>query len=289
MTCFSPVALKKPRSMREGVVTDALPMNVPCGRCDGCLFERSRQWGVRCMHEKSMHDSSLFLTLSYNDDNLVWGDKYPTLFKPHLQKFFKRLRSRLGYKIRHYSCGEYGSKFKRPHYHSICFGLKIPDLTFYRMSDTGNKIYVSPFLNEVWSHGDVFIGDVTFQSCAYVARYTLKKSFGPAAQVYKELGIIPEFSTCSLKPGIGASWLDKYFFDVFPHDNIVMDSGIKTKPPRYYLKLLEKRLPTLYSDIVDARRILLQNEVSFEENSPRRLKARQAVFRAKTKNIRRSD
>lgn len=283
MTCYAPIQLKKPRVLRDGSCHDAIPMPVPCGRCDGCLLERSRQWAVRCMHERLMHDDAYFLTLTYRDDDLVWGDKYPTLFKPHLQNFFKRLRNHC--KVRHFSCGEYGSDNKRPHYHSIVFGLPLSDLTLYRVSDTGSKIYLSPFLTRLWSHGDVFIGDVTFQSCAYVARYTLKKSFGPAADVYKELGIFPEFSTCSLKPGIGASWLDKYFTDVFPRDEFYFEA-IKMKPPRYYLKLLQKSNSSLYDSIMAARKALAM--ANFDESSTDRLKVKGIIKHSQISRLRRS-
>lgn len=285
MTCYSPIQLKKPRTLKEGTLADVLPIPVPCGRCDGCLLERSRQWAVRCMHEQMMHESSYFLTLTYNDENLVWGANHPTLYKPHLQKFFKRLRKRLKYPLRFFACGEYGTEGRRPHYHAIVFGLQIDDLIFYRTSEAGHKVYLSKFLTDVWSYGDVYIGDVTFQSCAYVARYTLKKQFGPDARIYKELGLQPEFSTCSLKPGIGGTWLNKYFFDVFPLD-VCVSNGIKMKPPRYYLKLLQKSNPTLYLSIMNARKTLALDNM--EESSTSRLKIKAIIKKHAISRLRRS-
>ena len=69
------------------------------------------------------------------------------------------------------------------------------------------------------------IGDVSFQSAAYIARYCVQKVTGQLAEshyrVITEDGEIidrePEFNHMSLKPGIGAEWLKRYKSDVFPH------------------------------------------------------------------------
>ena len=42
----------------------------------------------------------------------------------------------------------------------------------------------------------------------------------------------------SLKPGIGASWMEKYADEVYPRDYVVVN-GKKAKPPRYYDKMLD--------------------------------------------------
>lgn len=282
MTCYRPIQLKRPRTLRDGSVMDAVPMPVPCGRCDGCLLERSRQWAVRCMCEHYYHDSSYFVTLTYNDESLVWGHQVPTLYKPHLQKFLKRLRKALNYRIRYFACGEYGSTTARPHYHLIIFGLTLDDLAFYRVSPSGHNIYLSPFLQSVWGLGDVFIGDVSFESCAYIARYTLKKHYGADRSYYDELGILPEFSTQSLKPGIGANFFHQYFSDMFPRDSFNFE-GIDLKPPRYFLKLLQATNPEMYDSIMAARKLLADDQ--FSENSTERLSVRGRVKAAAIKRL----
>lgn len=47
-------------------------LKLPCGKCIGCLLERSRQWAVRCIHEASLHNQNCFLTLTYDDYHLLW-------------------------------------------------------------------------------------------------------------------------------------------------------------------------------------------------------------------------
>ena len=84
---------------------------------------------------------------------------------------------------------------------------------------SGATLYRSDTLESLWTYGFSSIGDVTFESAAYVARYVMKKVTGDAAEshytvVDPETGEItvrtPEFNKMSLRPGIGAGWFDKY-------------------------------------------------------------------------------
>lgn len=221
-------------------------LSLPCGQCIGCRLERSRQWAMRCLHEASLYDSNCFLTLTYRDDTLPENS---TLVYRHFQLFMKRVRKRLGKsKLRFFMCGEYGDETKRPHYHALFFNADFTDKVYYSKTGSGSKIYTSELLNELWGFGDCWIGDVTFESAAYVARYCVKKVTGRgAAGAYESLDIStgeiikrePEFAHMSLKPGIGRPWLDKFQSDVYPHDYVVV-RGVKMKPPKYYDTVYEK-------------------------------------------------
>ena len=48
---------------------------IPCGRCIGCRLAYSRMWADRCMAEATLHDSSYFVTLTYNDWHLPYGEQ----------------------------------------------------------------------------------------------------------------------------------------------------------------------------------------------------------------------
>ena len=50
------------------MVPDAL--SVGCGKCIGCLMERSRSWALRCFLESELHDENCFITLTLNNDNI---------------------------------------------------------------------------------------------------------------------------------------------------------------------------------------------------------------------------
>lgn len=221
---------------------------LPCGKCNGCKLERSRQWAVRCQHEASQYRENCFLTLTYDNDHLPSDGK---LVKKHVQDFLKRLRWHLdeyaGKKIRYYLVGEYGSKNKRPHYHAILFGYSPDDLFDFGFSN-GLPIFRSHFLERTWTHGMVFVGSVTFESCAYVARYILKKV--ETDPEYKE------FSLMSRRPGIGKQFYLRYQNDLYNYDKcVVYRKGklVECRPPRYYDKLFEKDQPIQFLAIKDKR------------------------------------
>ena len=98
---------------------------LPCGNCEHCRWKQSRVWAFRLEQELlSWNGKALFVTLTYNDENLP---ERAELNPSHLQGFFKRLRYYLSEKfnisIKYYACGEYGDRFGRPHYHAIIFGI----------------------------------------------------------------------------------------------------------------------------------------------------------------------
>lgn len=219
-----------------------LPVVVPCGGCVGCRLERSRQWAVRCMHEASLSEENAFLTLTYDDDHLPLDG---SLVKRDFQLFMKRLRKAYaGKRIRFFHCGEYGDRYGRPHYHAILFGFDFADKRPWSVRD-GYTVWRSEELESLWVGGQSELGSVTFESCAYVARYLVKKlqvwSKGVNVEgVYQEVdleGVITEraaeYVTMSRKPGIGKPWLDKYMCEVYPADSVVM-RGRLMKPPRFY-------------------------------------------------------
>lgn len=230
-------------------------LELPCGRCIGCRLDRSRQWAVRCMHEAQMHEKNAFITLTYNDDNLPVDG---SLHVDHFQKFMKRLRkAHPDLRIRFFHCGEYGEQFQRPHYHAIIFGYDFPDKKCFKWitnSKVGDiKYHVSQELERLWPFGYNIIGDVTFESCAYVARYILKKITGDQAEEHYD-GRVPEYVTMSRRPGIGYDFYVQYLTDMFPCDIVVDSRGHKVKAPHFYLRKLAEDFPALYDIIKDKRK-----------------------------------
>jgi len=201
------------------------------------------------MHEKQMHDASSFLTLTYDDDHLP---KDGGLRKRDLQLFMKRLRKWHGQSgLRFYGCGEYGSDSWRAHYHVLLFNLDFEDKVFYKNSGSGEPLFKSASLQKIWTDGESYIGAVTPQSCAYVARYVLKK-------VGKEItphGCEPEFAVRSMRPGIGATWFAKYHEGAYAWDSVVFGDA-ETRIPRYYDLKFEKLNPERLQ-VLKRRRVLL--------------------------------
>ena len=257
-------------------------MKVPCGQCSGCRLERSRQWAVRIMHEAQMHDSSLFLTLTYDDDHVPSDG---SLRKKDLQKFWKRLRKKVPGKIRYYAVGEYGDNTQRPHYHACVFNVDFEDKAPISVGAT--NLYNSSVLDSIWKQGFTTIGELTFDSAAYVARYCMKKVTGKKAhEHYQRIDpdtgevywIEPEFQVYSNKPGLGRSWYDKYYREVFPNDEVVIN-GKQVRPPRTYKTWLEQTDSETALKVQRARS--KKKWANRKNNTTARLEAREQITEAR--------
>lgn len=264
----------------KAVVTDERYRLIPCGKCTECRLAYSREWANRCVLESLQHSSNWFITLTYNPVEiptlrLDTGEIYRggiqevqdgkvlvanTLFHDDVQKFLKRLRRTLEYnnepEIRYYMCGEYGSTTQRPHYHIIIFNLSIPDIEFYKLNQLHQPYFTSQWLEKLWGHGFITLGEVNWDTCAYVARYIMKKVKGPnAKEYYKSIGKTPEYTKMSLKPGIGANYYKLNKEQIYELDKIILP-GKKTKiiqPPKYYDKLYDIDNPEKMQSIKQAR------------------------------------
>lgn len=230
----------------------AEPCTIPCGKCIGCRLAHSRQWAVRCVHEASLHDRNCFLTLTFDDAHLPASRSVNVR---DVQLFLKRLRKALSYqniKIRFFACGEYGDKNERPHYHLIIFGYDFVDDRVLLRNTPYGPLYISDFLFGLWPYGFHTIGNVSFHSCAYVARYVTKKVYGKNAPAHYQ-GRTPEFITMSRRPGIAHDWIVKYYADVYNYDKVVLPDGMIVRPPAYYDDYLHLTDSERY-DILKARR-----------------------------------
>lgn len=288
-------------------------MKLPCGQCTGCRVQRSREWANRCMMELQYHDSAYFVTLTYDDMNAPrsWyadpdtGEAMQslTLCPRDFTLFMKRLRKAFpDDEIRFFMSGEYGSKTFRPHYHVILYGLHLDDLRFYKFNELRQPLYNSEKLSKIWSdpkthepYGFVVVGEVTWETCAYTARYVLKKLNGEAAKFYTDFNIEPQFNRMSRKPGIAAKFFEDHP-DMYKYDFINLPTakgGIKFRPPRYFDKLydvdhheeLEELKATRQKMAVEAQKIKLSKTTL----SPDELLAvEERSFESKLKSLRRS-
>ena len=212
MNCFEPVLVpawdrsaQAKESSKEGNWTGAVKsaketMLVPCGSCPACYNRRSMDWQFRIREEKKNYQNSDFLTLTYSDDNLVYGKHAPTLVKSDLQTFNKNLKDRIRrFNMKHegnrgdlkdfhpdmvskylyyginpvsslleplvkmYCVGEYGGQTQRPHYHGIYLGIPPK---------------IRKDLPEIWDKGHIKIGTVTDASIAYCTSYIINRQTG---------------------------------------------------------------------------------------------------------------
>lgn len=273
---------------------------IPCGKCIGCRMDYSRHWADRMMLELDSAGCGLFVTLTYDCRHVVdfTGEKIVecsftgdtkdcplsefcagkcrrdgSLYKKHVQTFMKdlreELRSKYGRFIRFFCTGEYGSfeNSHRPHYHLILFGLGLDDLQDkvpVGFNELRQKVYTDPLISRHWPHGFVSVGDVSWRSCAYVARYITKKALDPSSDAVLEmLQKNPLFSVMSRRPGIGLPYLEKHpdaldKFYLYVSEN---DGARKVAVPKYFVKTLELTDPERYAKICGERALFAQDSM----------------------------
>ena len=237
---------------------DSLVM-IPCGECTACIEQRTRSWAVRCCLEAAQYENNCFITLTYNPANLP---KQGVNIKD-VQRFIKNLRNEFGAGIRYFGAAEYGS-LGRAHYHIILFNFFPPDARAIKQCEFGGMYYESKKLLSLWrtakklkdghyhSLGFVSVGELSFNSCAYVARYCQKK-------IGKELGVVgvnKEFSFMSRRPGIGEQYFKDHFDSLIATDTIYGQFGgrFTASSFRYFDKLIDRVNPDLLLDL-KAKRI----------------------------------
>ena len=273
-----------------------------CGQCIECRLAYSREWAIRITHEQMMHEESCMLNLTYDDDHLP---QHGQLWKDDLQRFFKRMR-KAGMKFKYVASGEYGEKTRRPHFHIALFGMDFnSDRVLFGRSANGDRTFISPSVAKHWADANGFpignhlIGELNFESAAYIARYILKKIKAsdklmplPLYQD-KETGelIFPNPEFMIMSKGISKGWFRDYFMsDVFPTGSIITSQGSRAPVPRYYKNLLKELGHDLSLDMQfrQSARADLDAEMKMYENQPVRKIARRLVSESRANQSKRS-
>ncbi|WNK13911.1 MAG: replication initiator protein [Microvirus sp.] len=242
--CMTPYSVK---NKLNGTYAD-----VPCGRCPACVSRRTSAWSFRLMQESKRHEHSSFITLTYDTNHiLLSSNSFPSLFKRHIQLFFKKLRKRLSrydfLPCKYYTVGEYGGRTKRPHYHAIIFGV---DSKLIMSAQSYNLLQHTQFdgkhqINLLdWQHGLCTVGTVSEASVGYCLKYISKGSWRP---MHANDDRQPPFALMS--KGLGENYLtgkmlawhlSPTVIDARMYCNI--EGGKKISMPRYYKD-------KIYSDI----------------------------------------
>lgn len=238
------------------------------------------------MHEASLHDRNAFITLTYRDETLPEDG---SLRYRDFQLFMRRLR-KVSPGVRFFMCGEYGDERARPHFHACLFNCEFADRVPWKRGQS--PLFRSDTLDGLWPYGFASVGDVTFESAAYVARYVMKKVTGRARnRLDADTGEIsdyygdrvPEFCHMSLKPGIGADWLRLFWPEVLQSGKVVMN-GVECNAPKFYIRRL-RNMEAFAS--VEYERYLL-SQATAGDRSEARLVVREQVASARLSTLKRS-
>lgn len=293
MACYHPLRAYR---LEDGSVTFRDDMRgggdtleLPCGKCVGCLLERRRQWSIRIVHEASLWPFNCAVTLTYDDEHLP---PCASLDYVDFQKFMRSLRDWGRHRklppIRFFCCAEYGSHGARPHYHAVLFNFFFAD-----REPSGKNLYRSRTLEELWRLGFSSVGDVTPQTAAYVAGYVTKKAEGSVLSrvhtvVDRCTGELverrAEFCRMSNRPGIGAGWLERFGSDVYPHGKVVFN-GREVKPPKFYDRRFAEADPDSWAELQAMR---YRDGIAFSgDNTRDRLATREAIALARVASLKR--
>lgn len=279
---------------REYFMQHHRELALPCGKCIGCRIQRSRSWAARCWHEAQFYEHNCFLTLTYAPEHLPRGKHGKCILRiSDYQSFMKRFRIYLDRhhyhtKIRFFHCGEFGSKRGRSHYHSLIFGFDFPDKEFYKFNKLGQPLYRSPTLDKLWGKGICIIGELTYQSAGYVARYCMKKEYGNKSDRGPGRS---EYITMSNRPGIGYRWFNKFKHQLLGVGFVLVPGKdkkwIKTEIPRYYLRKLKNDLNFMeeYDSFVYRKQCRAASR--YEEYTEERLQVKEAVLLSRLGQLKR--
>lgn len=204
-----------------------------CRKCLACRLNIAREKSIRVYHESKTWEKSIFLTLTYNDENLI----SPKLQYLDFQLFMKRLREEVtrGIKdkelkkqlqISYMVTGEYGDKNKRPHWHALIFNYEPIDKKLLRTTPLGHQVYESRTLSNLWNKGLIEFGNITIESANYVARYAAKKLTHGNDQDHD---YHPIHKTSS-KNAIGKKWIEQHYKHTFQNGFVIID-GSPTRIP----------------------------------------------------------
>lgn len=235
---YDPHTKKRTMKLHAGEPTHWLP----CGKCLGCREVTQQQLAIRVHHEARYYTDKHFLTLTYDEEKCPPGIQHRDM-----QLLWKRVRKHFAIKtkvpgkrpnrqktiitprdLKHLTCGEYGDRTQRPHYHAAVLGLPLNDL---RKWDSEN--HTSETLTNLWGNGIVTVSELTFDRIKYVAGYVLKKA-GYRKQIYiTEDGEELEPPYRHMSQGLGERWVTDYGNDL--RLGYLQHDGAKYAIPRYYM------------------------------------------------------
>lgn len=286
----------------------SVPSLFACNGCQGCRARVTAEWTARMAMESRYHDDAWFITWTYANEHLP--PDY-SVSKPEVQLLLKRVRREFNCgdgsdgrpHLRSFTVAEYGDSeegTKRPHYHSILWGLPLADLTDERRSQSGFPIWKSPRLESCWGKGFVDVARADRASMSYCAGYVHKKRGGKLAEeAYRRvhpvtgevLQVAPEFALMSRRPGIGFRWAEEFKDSDLKHDDVRVE-GRRMAMPGYLRRKEFEWLPqdgalseAFMAKLLRSADAKAQARKRAHEMTPERLAVREESHYLRTKHL----
>lgn len=256
MDCLHPISIPNPDYGNDASIESGPTISCPCGKCEACIISNANEWRTRLQIEMDNSENAYFITLTYDDTKIPvtigtdsFGERFvvPSVSKRDIQLFFKRLRKNdPERKIRYFLVSEYGPTTLRPHYHGIVYNLPC-----FSKDSTKQIVYVTKYIQKVWSNGNVKVDLVTYGRISYVTKYMSCVTDLP--EHYP-----PPFRLMSRRPGIGSSYLEKHQLVNWHRQNLANyypQGSFKSRLPRYLKdKIFDDEMKSEIADIMRYQR-----------------------------------
>lgn len=223
---------------------------VPCGRCYYCRMQKRSAWVFRMMQELKFNPNCVFVTFTYNEDNIqalrkrfdrykfkkwykILGADFEsaTLSKEDCTELIQacqyNIKQLCGKKalVRYYITAEYGDTTNRPHFHGVFWFPK--------------KIDYEEFFHKVWIYGNIDLQEVTPANINYIAKHQMKDCKG---NLYQQK-FAPIFSRMTrYNGGLGKDFLEnevvKDYYKQNRFNSYVILNNYKIPLPSFYRKKL---------------------------------------------------
>lgn len=253
-------------------------IEVNCGKCLNCIENNKKEKSLRLVHEMNNFKYKYFITLTMDEIQATRSKsgltevrkKDLTAYIKHLQYWAKRYsRSEKYEKIKYISCGEYGAKTQRAHYHIVllCNTLLLGEI------------------KRAWKKGHIKVEAIKdARAIYYTAGYTDKKIEKYYKDKYKDDKDDREIAFIKSSRGNGKDYIEKkikekaitaknYYIESFNGKNKLpiyykqkYKEAIMGVKPRYK-KYTEEELELLKeNNIIPDRKTYMINQEDYDNN-----------------------
>lgn len=225
-----------------------------CRRCNQCVAARRSDWVSRAMAEKTLHQYTLAITLTYGDETQHQRDGAAMFQYEDIRLLLARIRRHIKYhtgeseSIRYLCAGEQGDRKRRCHWHMVVFTNT--DLTTIGewLAPWGVVTKQSEIISgnrpmrrrwSLWPHGFVVVQEPDVSGIKYAISYALKdqfatdKSMGTSRQSTSE-NLATGMFRMSKKPPIGWPYAQQYIDRLGEANSIPPKLTIPIPDYKYY-------------------------------------------------------
>ena len=134
--------------------------------------------------------------------------------------------------------------------------LNIDEFYDFYIDDNHKAHWKTNEIEQYWRYGIIDIAEAEWSSCAYVARYCMKKLHTKNVYEYAEEGKLPEFVRMSRN--IGRDYYERNKLKIYEYDEVIMKTVKGNtgafKPPKAWDKRFKEEFPDKWSLIRESRR-----------------------------------